>query len=207
MSDGYNVHVLPCLIKQPGDADIQGGFTDNIISLDSVSPETPLGGLSISDICGSVSRDVNFGVSGTERLSCDVYSSQYGSDPFLGKERLCTFLRGRCLRGSKLNFDAIGCRMSMVEVCNSTRQRNASSRSGLTPSYTLRELGPVESFTVWDRDSDISPLSPCLEGYKHIAVARALSDYSGERDYVEGYRPEAETSAASSPLPGQGAPH
>ncbi|GFE54914.1 transcriptional regulator, putative [Babesia ovis] len=188
-----DVHVLPCLIKETGPADIKRGFTDRIFVLNSSDtsngePEshtrTALGQFTLRDICGTIADDVSFDITPTEFLDQDVYYSQHGTDPLLSKERLCTFLRGRCLRGSSLELSRIGYRMSIVEPSASLGQSAFTKHPSVT-SYTIQETTAINSLTLWDRDRDISPLSPFLEGYKHLYVASSLCDYSGELDYIQ----------------------
>ncbi|ORM41699.1 uncharacterized protein BXIN_2819 [Babesia sp. Xinjiang] len=176
MPESINVHVLPCLIKEPGPADVERGFTDKVFILGSptVETEVELGGFTLRDICGSVADEVPFLLDTTEHLEQNVYTSQHGSDPLLGADRLCTFLRGRCLRGSRLNLDALGCRMAVVEASASSSRKTPLARNTSIPCQLVRETAAIESLTVWDRDTDISPIAPLLEGYKHLAVAFAV---------------------------------
>ncbi|CDR94077.1 hypothetical protein, conserved [Babesia bigemina] len=185
-----NVHVLPCLIKEQGPADVARGFSDGVFSLNAASSDAADGlcGFTLLDVCGQVAETVPFQVEVTEHMEQDVYASQHGTDPLLGRERLCAFLRGRCLRGSQLDLSALGCRLSMVEVSPPSSSSSRKSPIASNPairSQTLRETAEVKALTVWDQDRDISPLEPFLAGYKHIALASALSDYSGEREFVE----------------------
>ncbi|GBE60737.1 excinuclease ABC subunit C, putative [Babesia ovata] len=149
-----NVHVLPCLIKEPGPADVARGFSDGVFSLDAESPEGDSGlcGFTLLDVCGEVAETVPFQVEVTEHMERDVYASQQGTDPLLGRERLCAFLRGRCLRGSQIDLSSLGCRLSMVEVSppsassSSTRKSPIASNPAIR-SQTIRETAEVKSLT------------------------------------------------------------
>ncbi|GIX63712.1 DUF4111 domain-containing protein [Babesia caballi] len=190
MPDQIDVHVLPCLIKEPGPADVKRRFSDRVFRLDDQAAATGavLGGFTLHDICGPAANDVEFQLETSEHLERDVYASQHGSDPFLGREHLCGFLRGRCLRGSRLNLSALRCRASTVHISTPASRTDRLVRHPSIRTKTINEASRIDSVTLWDADRDISPLAPFLEGYKHIQVARALSHYSGEREFVLGLK-------------------
>lgn len=188
MEKKLDVHVLPCLIKEPGEAAVKLEFSDRTFHSGSTEPhrDAPLGDFTLRDICGTIAEDVDFQVDMLEHFEQDVYSSKEGTDRLLGRERLCNFLRGRCLRGCRMDLDALGCRLSVVEVSKSQSRDNKIVRHASIPCQLLTEKEGVASMTLWEQDKDISPLSANVAGYKHLLMASPLSDHTGEMEFVMG---------------------
>lgn len=183
------IHVLPCLIKGEGVVDVRGKFADKTFTADTSTSqeEYTLGNLNIHDVCGMAAEKVDFNIEGTEYFERRVYSSDKGTDPLLRSDHLCNFLRGRSLRGRQLNLDALGHRMSVVEVGKGSTTENPLLRNKNIPFKCLTEKEGVASITIWNKDEDMSPMDANLAAYKHLLIASAVSDYSGERQFIEGH--------------------